>query len=263
MCHIRVLVVDMALFLQNNGYFCSMNRLFRHIVLATAVVVASGTAAEAQNSTATPKQVATGQAATQQQSIQQYIDNQIANGPLSGAVVGVCAIDLRGSGSDCGSGTSQVIAAYNAQTRMVPASNMKLVTTGAALHAFGPEYRFKTQIAYSGKIAEDGTLHGNVYIIGGGDPTIGAADSTAYKADALFWKWKVLLQQASIKRIDGNIIGDGSSYEGGLEHPAWDYADTWTYYGAGTSALSFYENVIDLEVSAGSKAGEKVNMRQA
>ena len=155
------------------------------------------------------------------------------------------------------------MAAYNAHIRMVPASNMKLVTTGAALHAFGPEYRFKTQIAYSGNIAEDGTLHGNVYIIGGGDPTIGAADTTAYKADALFWKWKVLLQQAGIKRIDGNIIGDGSSYEGGLEHPAWDYADTWTYYGAGTSALSFYENVIDLEVSAGSKEGEKVNMRQA
>ena len=150
-------------------------------MLVAAVTVASGTAAEAQN-------------------IQQYIDNQISNGPLSGAVVGVCAIDLRGSGSEgknCGgdgsgygSGTSQVIAAYNAQTRMVPASNMKLVTTGAALHAFGPEYRFKTQIAYSGNIAEDGTLHGNVYIIGGGDPTIGATDSTAYKADALFWKWK-------------------------------------------------------------------------
>ena len=223
-------------------------------MLAAAVAVASGTAAEAQN-------------------IQQYIDNQIANGPLIGAVVGVCAIDLRGNdsegmncvgdGNDYGSGTSQVIVAYNAQTRMVPASNMKLVTTGAALHAFGPEYRFKTQIAYSGNIAEDGTLHGNVYIIGGGDPTIGAADSAAYKADALFWKWKMLLQQAGIKRIDGNIIGDGSSYEGGLEHPAWDYADTWTYYGAGTSALSFYENVIDLEVSAGGKVGEKVNMRQA
>ena len=168
-----------------------------------------------------------------------------------------------GDGSDYGNSAGQVLAAYNAHIRMVPASNMKLVTTGAALHAFGPEYRFKTQIAYSGNVAEDGTLHGNVYIIGGGDPTIGAADSTAYKADALFWKWKMLLQQVGIKRIDGNIIGDGSSYEGGLEHPAWDYADTWTYYGAGTNALSFYENVIDLEVSAGSKVGEKVNMRQA
>lgn len=195
-------------------------------------------------------------------SITEYIDSQINNGPLKGAVVGVCAVEIAGQAGNDG-GRAKTLVAYNASTRMVPASNMKLVTTGAALRAFGPEYRFTTGIGYSGTIGKDGTLDGDVYIIGGGDPTIGAADSTAYKADALFWKWKTILSGAGIKRINGNIIGDGSAWEGGLEHPGWEYADTWTYYGTGSSALSFYENTIDLQVSAGAEPGAPVNMVRA
>ena len=202
---------------------------------------------------------ATAQPAAWQQSITRYIESQISNGPLKGAVVGVCAMEIAGqAGNDGG----RAVASYNASTRMVPASNMKLVTTGAALRAFGPEYRFTTQIGYSGTIDNDGTLNGDVYIIGGGDPTIGAADTTAYKPDALFWKWKTILSGAGIRRIHGNIIGDGSAWEGGLEHPGWEYADTWTYYGTGSSALCFYENTIDLLVSAGAEPGAAVNMTQ-
>ena len=212
-------------------------------------------------------------AASWQQSITQYIESQISNGPLKGAVVGVCAMeiagqagnDVKGNGRNLGNNGNdggRDVASYNASTRMVPASNMKLVTTGAALRAFGPEYRFTTQIGYSGTIDNDGTLNGDVYIIGGGDPTIGAADTTAYKPDALFWKWKTILSGAGIRRIHGNIIGDGSAWEGGLEHPGWEYADTWTYYGTGSSALCFYENTIDLLVSAGAEPGAAVNMTQ-
>lgn len=214
-----------------------MYRGFRKVALAAALVVAAGTAAA--------------QTAAWQQSITQYIESQISNGPLKGAVVGVCAVE-----------NGKTVASYNASTRMVPASNMKLVTTGAALRAFGPEYRFKTEIGYTGSIDKDGTLNGDVYIIGGGDPTIGAADTTAYKADALFWKWKTILSSAGIKRINGNIIGDGSAWEGSLEHPGWECADTWTYYGTGSSALCFYENTIDLQVSAGAEPGAPVNMTQ-
>ena len=229
-----------------------MYRGFRKVALAAALVVAAGTAAA--------------QTAAWQQSITQFIESQISNGPLKGAEVGVCAVEIAGQagndGRSNGNDGGKAVVAYNASTRMVPASNMKLVTTGAALRAFGPEYRFKTEIGYTGSIDKDGTLNGDVYIIGGGDPTIGAADTTAYKADALFWKWKTILSGAGIRRINGNIIGDGSAWEGGLEHPGWEYADTWTYYGTGSSALSFYENTIDLQVSAGAEPGAAVNITQ-
>jgi D-alanyl-D-alanine carboxypeptidase/D-alanyl-D-alanine-endopeptidase (penicillin-binding protein 4) len=143
---------------------------------------------------------------------------------------------------------------------MVPASNMKLITTGTALHALGPDFRFSTGIGYTGTV-EDGTLHGDVYVIGGGDPTIGVTDTVAVKPDALFWRWKSMLKDAGISRIDGRIIGDGRAYEGHLENTTWGYDDTGTYYGAGCNALSYYENAVDYLVSAGTE-GEPVKVTQ-
>ena len=175
-----------------------------------------------------------------QETLQQKVDRAAAREPLKGAVVGVAVQDMSG----------RVVARREAGRRMVPASNMKLVTTGTALHALGAGYRFETGIGYTGTV-EDGTLHGDVYLVGGGDPTIGAADSVAVKTDALFWRWKSLLKEAGISRIDGRIVGDGRALEGHLENTTWGYDDTGTAYGAGCNALSFYENAVDYAVSAG------------
>ena len=185
-----------------------------------------------------------------QGSIQQLVDLQAAQEPLKGSAWGFYAVDEAG----------HVLASHNAGMRLMPASNRKLVTTGVALHAFGPDYRFRTSLGYTGTIEPDGTLQGDLYIIGGGDPTLGSAD-TAYvlKADALFWKWKTLLREKGIQRIHGRIIGDGSAYEGHLEHASWDYNDAGTYYGTGGNALSFYENAIDMQVSA-TREGEPIGL---
>jgi D-alanyl-D-alanine carboxypeptidase/D-alanyl-D-alanine-endopeptidase (penicillin-binding protein 4) len=183
---------------------------------------------------------------------QKFIASQVAKEPLKGAVWGILARRADGT----------VLAEYNAGTRMVPASNLKLVTTGTALHAFGAGYRFRTRLAYTGAIQADGTLDGDLYIVGGGDPTVGALDSIALNPDALFWKWKTLLRQAGIQRIHGRIVGDGTLWEGHLEHPSWPYDDLGTYYGCGGNALCFYKNAIDLDVSAG-KEGDPVTVRQS
>ena len=187
----------------------------------------------------------------QAQSLQQKVDQAVTAEPLKGAVVGVMVQDMSG----------HVVAQREAGRRMVPASNLKLITTGTALHALGPDFRFETGIGYTGEVDADGTLHGDVYIVGGGDPTIGVADTVAVKPDALFWRWKSLLKDAGISRIDGRIIGDGRAYEGHLENQSWSYDDTGTYYGAGCNALSFYENAIDYAVSAGVE-GEPVKVTQ-
>ena len=185
------------------------------------------------------------------QSLQQMVDQAVTVEPLKGAVVGVMVQDMSG----------HVVAQREAGRRMVPASNLKLITTGTALHALGPDFRFETSLGYTGEIDADGTLHGDVYIVGGGDPTIGVIDTVAVKPDALFWRWKSLLKDAGISRIDGRIIGDGRAYEGHLENQSWSYDDTGTYYGAGCNALSFYENAIDYAVSAGVE-GEPVKVTQ-
>ena len=179
---------------------------------------------------------------------QQYVQQMVRRKALQGTLVGVSVQDAQ----------RQTLVAYNDNLRLTPASNTKLITTGCALHAFGPDYRFKTGLGYTGTI-QDGTLEGDLYILGGGDPTIGSKDSIAYRPDALFWKWKSLLKEAGIQRIHGRIVGDGSAYEGHLEHASWSYDDLGTYYGTGTSALCFYQNAIDYSVAAG--AGENAPVK--
>jgi len=181
---------------------------------------------------------------------QQYVNSQSRSGVLKDAVWGVLAVDQDG----------RTLASLNPGRRMVPASNLKLVTTGTALHYFGPDGRFRTQLGYTGEI-KDGVLEGDVYIIGHGDPTLGTRDSIAVESGRLFRQWKALLKEAGIHAVHGRIVGDGSAYEGNLEHPSWGFDDIGTYYGTGTSALSFYANALDLDVQAAAP-GEPVQVQQ-
>ena len=104
-------------------------------------------------------------------------------------------------------------------------------------------------------------LEGDVYLIGHGDPTLGTRDSIATENGKLFWQWKSLLKEAGIHAIHGRIVGDGSAFEGNLEHPSWGFDDIGTYYGTGTNALSFYANTLDLAVRAAAP-GEPVQVQQ-
>lgn len=191
-----------------------------------------------------------GEARVNAQELSKVVEKIASEAPLNTASWGMKAVDAKG----------KVLAEYNSSAKMAPASNMKLITTGCALHSLGADFRFPTSIAYSGEIVE-GSLKGDIYIVGGGDPTIGAADSIAMKADGLFWKWKSAMKAAGINAIEGRIIGDGRLFEGHLENSSWEYDDLGTDYGTGTSALSFYANAQDYEVSAGAKAGDPVIVR--
>lgn len=182
---------------------------------------------------------------------QQYLDKMAKKAPMKGTLLGVTVRSADG----------KTLASCNQDLRLTPASNLKLVTTGCALYQFGASYRFETRLGYTGRIDKDGTLHGDLYIIGGGDPTTGSGDLISTPPEDLFGKWKTLLQQAGIKRIEGRIIGDGRAYEGHLEHASWSYDDLGTYYGAGMNALCFYENAIDFDVAATAE-GEPVSFVQ-
>ena len=149
-------------------------------------------------------------------------------------------------------GDGKTLVDIDADNMVMPASNMKLISTGAALHTLGSDYRFKTSIGYDGKI-EAGVLKGDLYIIGGGDPTLGSKDSIAVSLEKTFAQWEKFIRDAGIKRIEGKIIGDGRSFEGMPEHPSWLWSDIGTYYGAGATGLMFYENMQSFTASAGAK----------
>jgi D-alanyl-D-alanine carboxypeptidase/D-alanyl-D-alanine-endopeptidase (penicillin-binding protein 4) len=181
--------------------------------------------------------------------VQVAIESIITDPAVENAAIGIYAI----------SGDGRVLADINSRTMMVPASNMKLISTGAAIHKLGSDYRFETAVAHDGMI-ENGVLKGNLYIIGGGDPTLGSKDSIAVSLDKVFSQWESMIHQAGIKKIEGRIIGDGRRFEGMMEEPTWLWNDIGTYYGAGTSGLMFYENVQSFSVAAGDSVGAPVKI---
>ena len=178
---------------------------------------------------------------------QDLVDKLSREEPLQSASWGVLAVRANGD----------TLACYQHRVRRVPASNVKLITTGAALQKLGGEFRFETALAYSGTVA-DSTLRGDLYIIGGGDPTLGSDDGIP--SDSLFRQWTGMLEAAGIREIDGYVIGDGRLFPGDLERVSWNYDDIGTYYAPGGNGLSWHENTLDVRIEAGDSVGAPIRI---
>ena len=188
-------------------------------------------------------------AMAQENSVQQMAEAFAGGETFRNASVGIKVI----------TGNGKIIADVCSEKLLAPASNMKLISTGTALAKLGKDYRYSTDIAYDG-IIQDGILHGNLYIVGNGDPLIGSKDSLAIPLEKTFREWERIVRNAGIRNIDGHIIGDGRWLDGMPEEPTWQWNDIGTYYGTGATGLMFYENMQSFSVSAGSEVGSPVNI---
>ena len=141
--------------------------------------------------------------------------------------------------------TGEVIDSYRAEHVVPPASVMKLLTTGAALEILGPGFRFPTLIEYSGTI-ENGTLHGNLYIRGGCDPSLGWQGKTAFLN-----QWVKVVQKAGIQAIDGGVVADMTMLDGDAQNPSWLCEDAGNYYAPGIFALNYYGNTMNIVLKSG------------
>ncbi len=146
------------------------------------------------------------------------------------------------------------------QVSLAPASVMKVVTSAAALEILGPDYRFHTQIGFSGAVNGDtGELEGNLVLRGGCDP----AFYSEYFADhykGTFEEWCKALKQAGIKKIQGDLLVDLSKMDGGSVPGGWQWDDLGNYYGAGVSALTFSDNYYKIHCSSPAEAGKRVSI---
>jgi D-alanyl-D-alanine carboxypeptidase/D-alanyl-D-alanine-endopeptidase (penicillin-binding protein 4) len=148
--------------------------------------------------------------------------------------------------------TGEVLYERNPDKLMVPASNMKIVTLAAAARVLGWDAHFTTTLETDAAI-EAGTLRGDLYVRGGGDPTINTRNG---RGAAVFADWAGALRAAGIQRIDGRIIGDDNLFddEGIGAGWAWDYLEA--DYAAPVGALQYDEDVAALTVLPGGSAGE-------
>jgi serine-type D-Ala-D-Ala carboxypeptidase/endopeptidase (penicillin-binding protein 4) len=153
----------------------------------------------------------------------QKVNELLRNSKLDGAIAGVSIRDAA---------TGEVIFERNADTRLRPASNMKLLTTAAALETLGQNYTFSTDVLSDGNIRGK-TLKGNLYLKGKGDPTLLKKDFDELAAG---------LKKKGISSVSGNVIGDDSWYDNERYSADLSWPDEGEYYGAGVSALTVSPN---------------------
>jgi D-alanyl-D-alanine carboxypeptidase/D-alanyl-D-alanine-endopeptidase (penicillin-binding protein 4) len=172
------------------------------------------------------------------------IENLKKDDALKHAVWSVCVMDTK---------KDSAITEYNSAISLTPASTMKIVTTGAALSILGSDFKFETKIQYDGILdTVTGILKGNLYIVGGGDPTL---ESEFFKdkkdSTTIVQKWAKLLKAKGIKKIEGAVIGDASIFEDNMLPSQWIWGDIGNYFGAGASGLTYHDNKYTIFLKSG------------
>ena len=146
-------------------------------------------------------------------------------------------------------GSDSVIYSYDAEREVIPASVMKIVTTATALEVLGENFRYETAIMYDGEITGD-TLHGNLYIRGSGDPTIGSVDMGRDR-DKIICEWVKAVKDAGVHNIAGAVIADESIFDTEGISMKWMREDLGSYYGQGCYGLNVYDNRYSLFLNTG------------
>ncbi len=154
------------------------------------------------------------------------------------ASVGVIARSMR-------SGTT--VFERNADLALMPASNQKILTAAAALRALGPEFRYRTSVHFAAKPDAGGTLRGEVFLRGSGDPSL-----TSARLDGLAKS----VAGSGVKRVIGRVVGDGTAFDAQVLGTGWQWDDESYYYSPQTSGLNCDGNVVLVTVRSAPRIAE-------
>ncbi|MEM9933962.1 MAG: D-alanyl-D-alanine carboxypeptidase/D-alanyl-D-alanine-endopeptidase [Bacteroidota bacterium] len=165
---------------------------------------------------------------------------------------GICVMDAE---------SGKLLAEHHAQHNLTTASTMKALTTATALSMLGPDHTFTTKIEYAGKLQPDGTLIGDLFIRGSGDPSLGSNRfSPEQGMERVLFRWAEIIKASGIARIQGRIIGDATAFDSQLTPGDWGWADMGNYYGAGAAGLNMAENTYRIVFKPGAYAGAKTSV---
>ena len=184
--------------------------------------------------------------------VERAIKSFVRSSGLENAAISFQAIDLS---------NNSIITSYNPTMALPPASITKLFSTATALELVGPGYQPKTRLYIDGDIDSLGVLHGNIWVRGGGDPSLGSRFFNSKEDQRSFIEqWRNKFLELGIKHVRGGVVADASDfgYEGAPE--GWTWGDLGNYYGSGPSGLVLFDNTTFLQFETGRSVGDSTKL---
>ena len=138
--------------------------------------------------------------------------------------------------------TGRSIYQYRSQQPMIPASNMKIITSAAALHILGADYQFITRVGLSGD---------TLVVIGSGDPLLGDRESydlNGHEDSTFLHDIAVKLGEIGVESIN-SIVVDSTVFEDQRAHPHWSPDDLNKDWACEVCGINYRGNCIDMTVS--------------
>ena len=173
----------------------------------------------------------TGQLSSENTGIDRFVNDPVlANSNLSISVINTS--------------NGKLVASHRPNKVLVPASSLKLLTTFSALKYLGKDFKFSSTLQYSGEIKSDGTLIGDLYFVGSGDPTLGSDRLNETQSfEEILNDIVRYVKQAGITCIKGQVIIDESVFDSYPVAPSWQWNDLGNYYASGAWGTNINENL--------------------
>lgn len=166
------------------------------------------------------------------------VERALAAPALRNATVGVLVRSL-----DSG----RTLFERGADAALLPASNQKILTAVGALALLGADYRYATELLSPGTVDNRGTLQGDLYLRGAGDPSLDAERLLNLAFE---------LKKAGIERIDGRLVADASRFDEVPLGPGWQWDDEPFAYSAQISALGCDANALTITLTPADRPGD-------
>ncbi len=183
--------------------------------------------------------------------LDKFAEKRISRTDLGGGIASVYIADLD---------TGEELADIDGARAMVPASNMKLLTSGAALFVLGDEFVFRTKL-----IVDETATPATLIIKGDGDPALGdpaifIGEEPGVTLDTLFDQIGSALTGAGVDEI-GRILVDDRVLDRNYTHPCWPIEQLNRWYCAQVGGLNFHTNVINVYTTPSSGGTPIVNLQ--
>jgi D-alanyl-D-alanine carboxypeptidase/D-alanyl-D-alanine-endopeptidase (penicillin-binding protein 4) len=139
---------------------------------------------------------------------------------------------------------------HNAKKALVPASNMKIITSAAALEYLGADYKYRTRVGLCGD---------TLVVIGAGDPLLGDKATDAKYSRETGWVFRAIAEalNGEGKRSIKDIVVDSSVFDDERVHLSWPKEELNRSYACEVSGLNFNGNCIEV---AAKNAGGRVEI---